>query len=96
MRRLIKISLASVMVVAMGSAWAQIKIGQTTGLTGPVAASVSETVAGAKLYLDAVNAKGGVGGQKIELITLDDGFDVKKTPENGRILIEEKKVIALF
>jgi len=53
---------------------AQILIGQTAGFTGPVSAGVKETLDGAKLYLDAVNAKGGVGGQAIELISLDDKF----------------------
>jgi branched-chain amino acid transport system substrate-binding protein len=77
-------------------AHAQILIGQTAGFSGPVAAGVKETTDGAKLYLDAVNAQGGVGGQKIELISLDDKFDPKLTAENGRILVEDRKVLALF
>jgi ABC-type branched-subunit amino acid transport system substrate-binding protein len=80
----------------MSAAFAQIKIGQTVGLTGPVAATVKEAVAGAKLYIDSINAKGGVLGERIELLTLDDKFDVKLAAENARILIEEKKVIAMF
>jgi ABC-type branched-subunit amino acid transport system substrate-binding protein len=55
-------------VVMSGAAvHAQILIGQTIGLTGPVAAAVKELNDGAKLYIDAINAKGGVNGQKIEL-----------------------------
>ncbi|MEO6016547.1 MAG: ABC transporter substrate-binding protein, partial [Polaromonas sp.] len=75
---------------------AQILVGQTAGFTGPVAAGVKETTDGAKLYLDAVNAKGGVSGQKIELISLDDKFDPKLAAENARKLVEEKNVVALF
>jgi branched-chain amino acid transport system substrate-binding protein len=75
---------------------AQILIGQTAGFTGSVAAGVKETADGAKLYINAVNAKGGVNGQKIELLSLDDKFDPKLAAENARILIEEKKVVALF
>ena len=48
---------------------AQILIGQTAGFTGPVASGVKETTDGAKLSIDAVNAKGGVNGQMIELIS---------------------------
>ena len=48
-----------------GAVQAQILIGQTAGFSGPVAAGVKETTDGAKLYLDSVNAKGGVNGQKI-------------------------------
>lgn len=77
-------------------AQAQLLIGQTVGVTGAVAATVKESMAGAKLYIDSVNAKGGIRGEKVELITLDDKFDVKLAAENARILIEDKKVLALF
>lgn len=75
---------------------AQLLIGQTAGFTGAVAIGVAETTEGAKLYLDAVNSKGGVGGQKIELISLDDKFDPKLAAANARTLIEERHVLALF
>jgi len=75
---------------------AQILIGQTAGFTGPVGAGVKETTDGAKLYIDAINAKGGVNGQKIELISLDDKFDPKLAGENARKLIEEQNVAAMF
>ncbi|MEO7106713.1 MAG: ABC transporter substrate-binding protein, partial [Rhodoferax sp.] len=78
------------------SAHAQILIGQTTGVTGAVAATVKETIIGARLYIDATNAKGGVGGEKIELITLDDKFDPKLAAANARTLVEDRKVVALF
>ncbi|HQS31892.1 ABC transporter substrate-binding protein [Polaromonas sp.] len=78
------------------SAQAQIKIGQTAGYTGIVAAGVKETAEGAKLYLDMVNSRGGVHGQKIELLSLDDKFDPKLAQENARVLIEEKNVLAMF
>lgn len=78
------------------AAQAQIQIGQTAGFSGQVAAGVKETTDGALLYIDSVNAKGGVNGQKIELISLDDKFDPKIAGENARKLIEENNVSALF
>ena len=78
------------------AAHAQIKIGQPSGFTGPVASGVKENTDGARLYIDAVNAAGGVNGQKIELISVDDKFDPKLTAELGRKLITEQGVIALF
>lgn len=78
------------------TARAQIVIGQTAGFTGAVEASVKETSNGAKLYIDAINERGGVGGQKIELVQLDDKFDPKLAAENARKLITEHKVVALF
>lgn len=73
-----------------------ILVGQTAGFSGTVAAGVKETADGAKLWIDAVNAKGGVNGHKIELISLDDKFDPKLAFENARLLIEERKVAVMF
>lgn len=87
---------AILMAVLSQASQAQLVIGQTAGITGAVSAGVKETIEGARLYLDAVNAKGGVGGQKIELISLDDKFDPKLAAENARKLIEEQNVLALF
>jgi len=77
-------------------AMAQIMIGQTAGFTGPVGAGVKETTDGAKIYFDSINAKGGINGQKIELVSMDDKFDPKLSAENARQLIEEKNVVAMF
>lgn len=83
-------------VLLCGSASAQILIGQTAGFTGLVAAGVNETTDGARLYIDAINAKGGVAGQKIELVSLDDKFDPKLAADNAQKLIVERNVVALF
>ena len=84
------------LMLAPGLAWSQIRIGQTAGFSGPVAAGVKETTDGARLYIDAVNAKGGVNGQSIELISLDDKFDPKLAAENARVLINERQVTGMF
>jgi ABC-type branched-subunit amino acid transport system substrate-binding protein len=76
-------------------AWAQIKIGQTAGFSGAVAASVKEATDGARLYFDAVNAHGGVGGAQIQLISLDDKFDPKLAAANAKQLIDGG-VVCLF
>jgi ABC-type branched-subunit amino acid transport system substrate-binding protein len=51
---------------------------------------------GVSAYLDRVNAEGGVHGRKIELITLDDGYEPSRTVPNTRKLIEEHRVFALI
>lgn len=90
-------------VVALGLALftclgvhAQILIGQSAGFSGPVAAGVKETADGAKLYIDSVNRKGGVHGQQIKIISLDDKFVATNAAANAKKLIEDDKVIALF
>ena len=74
---------------------AQWRIGQTSGFTGPAAAGVKENTDGAKLYFDAVNKAGGIAGQNIELISLDDKFEPALAAENAKKLIDQG-VIALF
>lgn len=77
------------------TAWAQIKVGQTAGFSGAVAGSVKEATDGAKLYFDAVNARGGVSGAQIELVSLDDKFDPKLAAANAKQLIDGG-VVCLF
>lgn len=87
---------AAFMASTATGALAQILVGQTAGFSGVVAAGVKETTDGAKLYIDSVNEQGGVNGQKIELISLDDKFDPKLAGENAKKLITEHKVLTLF
>ncbi|GKS94999.1 ABC transporter substrate-binding protein [Acidovorax sp. SUPP2825] len=87
---------ALVLAALLSAAQAQILIGQTAGFSGAVASGVQETTEGAKLYLDAVNGRGGVHGQKVELVSLDDKFDPQLSVANARKLIEEQNVSALF
>jgi branched-chain amino acid transport system substrate-binding protein len=78
------------------TAGAQIRVGQTTGVTGPVAASVADMNVGAKLYLDHINRQGGVGGQPIELVTLDDANKPEQAAANAKTLIADPRVVTLF
>lgn len=75
---------------------ADIVVGQTIGVTGPAAATVKEALTGARLWIDHINAQGGIKGEKIQLITLDDEFDVQKAAANAKVLIEQKKAAVLF
>lgn len=91
-------SAAGAALLALGvslGAQAQWKIGQTVGLSGAVAATVAETRQGAMLWIEAVNRQGGVQGQPIELISLDDRFEVPQAVANARQLIDQG-VLALF
>jgi ABC-type branched-subunit amino acid transport system substrate-binding protein len=74
----------------------RILLGQSVALTGPAAELGIQMRNGAKTYFDHINAQGGVHGRKIELITLDDGYEPARTAPNTKKLIEENKVFALF
>lgn len=73
-----------------------IKIGQTVGLTGTVAAPVKEMNEGANAYFAKINKQGGVHGRKIEMVVLDDKFDPALTLANAETLIKKERVFALF
>src|SRR2546428_9266082 len=88
--------LAGNTIAQVGVTADKIIIGQSAGFTGSIAGTVKELTAGAKAYLDAVNARGGVHCPKIVLESMDDGFDPKRTPEVIQKLIVEKKGFALF
>jgi branched-chain amino acid transport system substrate-binding protein len=74
----------------------KILLGQSVALTGPAAQLGIQMRNGVKAYLDQVNERGGVHGRKIELITLDDGYEPSRTVPNTKKLIEENKVFALI
>src|ERR1039458_8878176 len=63
-------------------------------LSGNTAALTIDYVRGMNAYFDDLNRKGGIRGEKIKLISMDDGFDPDKTLENTKALIEQN-VVAL-
>jgi branched-chain amino acid transport system substrate-binding protein len=73
----------------------KIVIGQSVPLTGAADQIGLAYLNGAKLYFDAINAKNGAGGYKIEVKTLDDGYSPAKAAANARQLIADE-VDALF
>jgi ABC-type branched-subunit amino acid transport system substrate-binding protein len=73
-----------------------ILLGQSVALTGAAAQLGIQMRNGMKAYFDYVNEHGGVHGRKIELITLDDGYEPTRTVPNTKKLIEEHKVFALI
>lgn len=81
---------------ACGLAHADILVGQTADFSGPVAAGVKETAAGAKLWIDHVNAQGGINGEPVKIVTMDDKFEPALAAANARELITKDKVVALF
>lgn len=61
-------------------AWGQeIVIGHVAGYTGPVTKDATEMGAGARVLVEALNARGGVLGRKLRIITADDQFKPEET-----------------
>jgi len=89
-------AIAAMSLLCTDVALAQIRIGQTSALTGPAAAAVNEINVGARMYLSWVNAEGGINGQQIELVSLDDNNKSPGAAENAAQLIADQRVVALF
>jgi ABC-type branched-subunit amino acid transport system substrate-binding protein len=70
-------------------------LGQSAAFTGPSAQLGIQLNRGARLCFDQVNAAGGVNGQRIELRTLDDGYEPDRCKANTEKFIEQN-VNALF
>lgn len=70
-------------------------VGQVAPYSGPLAPTGSHIGAGAQLYFDRINAMGGIHGEKIRLVTKDDGYKVAETLKLTRALIKEADPIAL-
>jgi branched-chain amino acid transport system substrate-binding protein len=66
-----------------------IVIGQSAAFTGPASELGTEMQAGATAYFKAINASGGINGRKIELRSLDDGYEPDKAAANTKKLIDE-------
>lgn len=73
-----------------------IVVGQINAQSGGAAGLGLPMSLGAQVYIDSINAKGGINGQKIRLITLDDAFQEKKTFELATQLVSEANIVALI
>ena len=74
----------------------EIVLGQSLGITGPLAQIAPDIVNGGKAYFDAINSTGGIYGRKIRSVVLDDGYDPARTLKTARQLIEDDKAFALY
>ena len=71
-------------------------LGQSTSLSGPLGDLGQEVLKGAKVYFDALNARGGVHGRSVRLVTRDDAYDSKKTLENLAVFSADDSTFALY
>jgi ABC-type branched-subunit amino acid transport system substrate-binding protein len=68
-------------------------VGLTGALTGPPSSTYAPAVDALRIYIDRVNAKGGVNGHKIKLILEDDSAQPSKAAANTKKLIGQDKAV---
>jgi len=86
---------ALVAVAAAAQAQDPIRIGSFLSVTGPAAFLGDPEQKTLELYVDRINAAGGVLGRKLELVAYDSGGDAEKARTFAKRLIEEDKVDAI-
>jgi ABC-type branched-subunit amino acid transport system substrate-binding protein len=74
----------------------RILFGQVAALSGPSSALGSGMQQGIRAAFAEINAKGGVYGRKLELISRDDGYDPDRSILQTVKLLDEDKVFALI
>ena len=82
--------------MAQGFTATTIVVGQSAATSGPASELGIEMRAGALAYFNAINARGGVNGRRIELRTLDDGYEPDRSLANTRRFVETDQAFALF
>jgi ABC-type branched-subunit amino acid transport system substrate-binding protein len=73
-----------------------IRLGMSAPFSGPNGAYGAQMRHGILACLNAVNKEGGIGGRKLELVSLDDGYEPPAAVANTKRLIEQEHVFALL
>lgn len=99
MKRLFGVMVVMVTAVAAGpAAVAQetYRIGAVLSVTGPASYLGEDERNTLQLLQDQVNARGGIGGKKVEVVIYDDASDPTKSVTALRRLHEEDRVLAVI
>jgi branched-chain amino acid transport system substrate-binding protein len=75
---------------------AQIKIGAVLSVTGPASFLGDPEKKTLEMYVEDINATGGVNGQKLQLIVYDDGAKASEALTFAKRLIDEDKITAMI
>jgi len=73
-----------------------IKVGAILAVTGPASFLGGPEARTLEMMVDEINAKGGINGNKIDLIIKDSGANPEKAISFAKQLIEEDKVFAII
>src|ERR1700739_1418642 len=80
------------MLPALAQSDAPITIGLAMSVTGPLAPNGKQALAGAKIWEEETNAKGGLLGRKVKLVTYDDQSNPANVPGIYTKLLDVDKV----
>jgi branched-chain amino acid transport system substrate-binding protein len=96
LQRILAGALASAAITLPALAQDAYVIGVSAALTGPSAGTNAPPIEGLRLYVDRLNAAGGVNGRKIQLILQDDQGEPSKAAANAKKLLTQDNVKLLI
>ncbi len=98
--RIMKIAAVAAAIMALVATTAMagdtIKVGALLAVTGPASFLGAPEAKTLEMLVDTINAKGGINGNKIQLIIKDTGASPEKAISFAKQLIEEEKVFAII
>src|ERR1700758_5191502 len=77
-----------------GASDTEIKLGQSTPLSGPASAFGAGAGRAVVGYFEMINEQGGINGRKISFTQLDNAYSAPKAVEQSRKLVEDIGVLA--
>jgi len=83
------------LMVGGSPAAAQIKIGAVLSVTGPASFLGDPEKKTLEIYVEDINAKGGVNEQKLQLVVYDDGGDANNARTFATRLVDQDKIAAM-
>ena len=88
---------AALCLLAAPAAWAkEIKVGAVLAVTGPASFLGGPEARTLEMLVDELNAKGGINGDKIQMIIKDTAGSPEKAVSFAKQLIEEENVVAII
>ncbi|NBN77950.1 ABC transporter substrate-binding protein [Microvirga tunisiensis] len=94
----LKSTAAAVAIIGLAAqpALADIKIGASLSQTGPASFLGDPEAKTLKMLVDEINAKGGIKGEKVELVMYDDAGDANNARTFATRLVEDDEVVAII
>ncbi len=71
-------------------------IGVSGAITGPAAATYAPAVDGLRIYIDGVNARGGINGRQIRLVVQDNQGEASRGAADAKRLLTQDNVLILL
>lgn len=98
LRILFVVSLVPVFLLSGSLSFAAepIKFGMTGALSGPGASLGLDALHGMEMAVEEINARGGINGCPIEIISRDDEYDPSKAVTFAKELVYKEKVLVFF